>query len=245
MESPFLQAHGLLRYIGLFLSGVCHQLPGHSFSLAGTQLPLCARCSGTYTGALLVLCALCLKRRQRAAELPPRRVMLVLAVLFLLWSVDGLNSYLHFLSGGVWLYAPSNLLRLLTGMGLGLSVTLLVVPVLNLTLWHYPREEQVVNSLKELGLLLATVLVVAGLVQVYPEALFYPLFVADVTGVLLMLSLVNAAIVTILLRHVNRLEHWRQALLYLALGLLLSLAEVGAIALLRHALTKLLPWSIP
>jgi len=245
MESPFLHAHGLLRYVGLFLSGVCHQLPEHSFLLTGMQLPLCARCTGTYVGALLALCNLWLKRRQRAARLPALRVMVVLGVLFLLWGADGLNSYLQFLTGSICLYPPSNLLRLVTGLGMGLSVTLLVLPMLNLTLWRDPHEERVIAGLKELGVLLAQALAVAILVQTRLGALFYPLLVADVLSVLLVLSLVNATIVVILLRRVNHAEHWRQALLPLGLGLLLSAAEVGGIGLLRHALASILPWALP
>ncbi len=245
LDSPFLHAHGILRYVGLFLSGVCHQLPEHSFLHAGMQLPLCARCTGVYLGALLALCNLWLKRRQRAARLPPLRVMLVLGVLFLLWGVDGLNSYLHFLSGNVWLYPPSNTLRLLTGMGMGLSLTLVVVPMLNWTLWRDPQDTRGITDLKELGFLLTQALAITILVRALPDICFYPLFVIDVVSVLLMLSLVNATIVVILLHRVNRAERWRHALLPLMLGLVLSLAEVGGIGLLRHALANMFPWPTP
>jgi uncharacterized membrane protein len=33
---------------------VCHQLPARSFWLWGVQMPVCARCTGIYTGAALV-----------------------------------------------------------------------------------------------------------------------------------------------------------------------------------------------
>jgi uncharacterized membrane protein len=32
---------------------VCHQLPARSFQLWGTQMPVCARCTGIYAGAAL------------------------------------------------------------------------------------------------------------------------------------------------------------------------------------------------
>jgi uncharacterized membrane protein len=36
-----------------FASLICHQLPERSFHLAGTTLPVCARCFGIYAGAAL------------------------------------------------------------------------------------------------------------------------------------------------------------------------------------------------
>src|SRR6476660_560765 len=44
---------GDLRYkINALGFGVCHQIAGHSFFIDDHQLPLCARCSGIYLGAL-------------------------------------------------------------------------------------------------------------------------------------------------------------------------------------------------
>lgn len=42
---------GLFLY--LFFSPICHQLPERSFFLFGGQLPVCARCTGIYFGALV------------------------------------------------------------------------------------------------------------------------------------------------------------------------------------------------
>ena len=119
MESPFLHLSGLLRAIGLFLSGVCHQLPEHTLAAAAGQMPLCARCTGTYWGAALGFLFLWRQRSPRAARLPRAEVMLFLTGLSFLWLIDGANSYLNFLTGDVWLYQPNNALRLATGLGSG------------------------------------------------------------------------------------------------------------------------------
>src|SRR5215216_4498053 len=43
---------------------VCHQIHTHSFAIVGHQLPLCARCTGMYLGALVTLLLLSRLRRK-------------------------------------------------------------------------------------------------------------------------------------------------------------------------------------
>jgi len=244
MESPFLQAHGLLRYIGLFLSGVCHQFPGHSIFVMGIQMPLCARCTGTYLGALLGLCNLWLRGRSRANRLPPTRVLIALGLFFAFWAIDGLNSYLHFFIN-LGLYTPSNFLRLLAGMVNGLSLSLLVFPMFNSILWREPDEQRVVNNLGELGGILLQVIALEILLQANIRALCYPLFLIDLLSVLSMLTIVNSMIVIFLLRLENQADCWRRTFLPLGLGLLLSVAEVSSLALLRSVLAPAFPFPTP
>ena len=67
---------------------VCHQRPDRSFFLNGHQLPVCARCTGLYIGALLAVpLALAF-----ASAVPPRRARWLLAVAALptaiTWSLE-------------------------------------------------------------------------------------------------------------------------------------------------------------
>jgi hypothetical protein len=49
--------------------------------------------------------------------------------LFLLgFTVDGVNSYMHFFPQAPVLYEPQNLLRLLTGTGIGLGIAAVLLP---------------------------------------------------------------------------------------------------------------------
>ena len=236
MESPFVQATGLLKIVGLFLSGICHQLPEHTLFLAGTQMPFCARCTGTYLGASLALANFWWRGRSRSGRLPPPPVLVVLGVFVLLWAIDGVNSYWHFLSGNGLLYLPANALRLVTGLGQGLALSALVFPLFNATLWQSADSSRSIAGLRELGGLLLQLAVLAVVLQAGAGVLLYPLLLADTLSVLLLLGMVNTMIVVLLLRRENRAQDWRQAILPLGLGLALAIGEVSGIALLRALL---------
>ena len=234
MASPFLQAHGLLRYIGLFLSGVCHQLPEHSLFVGSVQLPLCARCTGTYLGALLALFSFVWRGRSRSSWLPPLRVVGVLVLFFLFWAVDGVNSYFHYVTGLQILYAPSNLLRLASGLATGVTLSALLFPLFSFTLWQEPERSHVIRGWKELASLLLTLLALGLLLQADIAVLSAAFVFLNLAGVLVMLTMVNAIIALLLLRRENVAQSWWQALPFLLLGLLMTLAEVGSIALVRY-----------
>jgi uncharacterized membrane protein len=235
----------LLRYVGLFLSGVCHQFPEHSIFVAGLQLPLCARCTGTYLGALTGLINFWWAGRTRASSLPPIRVLAILFLFFAFWAIDGLNSYLNYVTGRVLLYTPRHLLRLTAGMLNGLSLSVLVYPMFNFTLWRRHARQRVIGSGGELAGILVQIAALAGLVQADIGRLLYPFALLNVTGVLVMLTLVNSIIALLLMRRENGAEDWRQALSPLGLGLLLSIAEVGGMAAFRYLLAPaLLPPSL-
>src|SRR5438876_12182221 len=74
--------------------GVCHQIPSHSYFIAGHQLPVCARCSGIYLGSLASIGLLVLLRR-RASRLPASQMLAILAVFFGAMVLDGINSTLQ------------------------------------------------------------------------------------------------------------------------------------------------------
>ena len=62
--------HGLLDKADHAAYAVCHRISARSFAFAGRPLPLCARCSGTYLGAVAGLIVLAACGRRRAARLP-------------------------------------------------------------------------------------------------------------------------------------------------------------------------------
>jgi len=217
---------------------VCSRLPDHSFHLAGRQLPLCARCTGTFLGAFWGFLGLMAKGR--ASRFPPVKVLILLVGFIVLMGVDGLNSYLSFFPGVPHLYEPHNTLRLVTGTLYGLSLSTLVFPVFNFTLWKEPKPNEALSGFRELSILLVGALFIVLIVQAQIDALLYPLALASALGVLLIFTLVNTLLILVVSGREGQAITWRDALLPLALGLGGTLLEIGAVGLARAQLTRLL-----
>jgi hypothetical protein len=67
VAAPFAASHGRLVWmpVAAYQIGalICHQRPERSFHVAGTQMPVCARCFGLYAaGAAGVLIAWSIRR---------------------------------------------------------------------------------------------------------------------------------------------------------------------------------------
>lgn len=214
---------------------VCHRLPGHSFHLAGRQLPLCARCTGTFTGALLGFVGLVALRKGKAGQMPPARVLALLVIFIVVMAVDGLNSYLSlFPNVPFLLYQPRNALRLLTGTLHGLALSVIVFPILNFTLWKEAEDKPALAGLRDLGLIVALVaLPVVLVVQAQVGLLLHPVAIVSVVGVLTMLTVVNSLIIIIALRREAEAVAWWDAALPLVLGFAATLVEIAVIVLVR------------
>ena len=228
---------GLLTKMDMVGYAVCHRIPARSFEFAGRQLPLCARCSGTFLGAMVGFFGQAVVlRRRRAAEFPPLSVIVILVGFVAVWAVDGLNSYLK-LIGGPHVYEPQNWLRLTTGALQGLTMSIFVYPVFNFTLWLHPVPERNVRNLRELGALILLEAVMVGVVLTEWAILLYPLAILSALGVLILLTSVNSMLVLLITRRDNMVDNWRASIVPLLAGFAVSLIQVGAIDLVRYTLT--------
>jgi uncharacterized membrane protein len=239
----FITPGGLLDKADHVGYGVCHQIPIRSPFFGGRQLPLCARCSGQFLGALAGLLLLLALGRGKAGKLPPATVTLVLLGFIAVWALDGVNSYLTLFPGAPRLYEPHNILRTTTGAMQGVALISLVLPFFNVTLWAQPSPQPTIRSLREVLLLIGLVALIVAAVGSEWAPLLYPLALLSVAGTLLMLALVNTMLVTLLLKRDGRVNGWRDALPLLAAGLALALVELLLINLLRAWLTA--EWGLP
>lgn len=106
----------------IYLAGsfVCHQLPERSFHISGTQLPVCARCTGLYLGAAVGMVALL---ATPALTLSFPRVRLVLLTSAIPTVVTLATAWL-----GLW--DPGNVVRAALALPLGITVGAIVTAVL-------------------------------------------------------------------------------------------------------------------
>jgi uncharacterized membrane protein len=228
---------GLLSKMDMVGYAVCHRITARSFVIAGRQLPLCARCSGTFIGALVGFFGQAVVlRRRRAAEFPSPFVLAILIGFTLLWATDGLNSYLTLINGP-HVYEPRNWLRLTTGALQGLTMSALVYPIFNFTMWRNPTSERTIRNLGELGMLILLEGGLIGLVLTEWDFLLYPLALLSAAGVLTLLTCINSMLVLMIIRRENVVDTWRASLIPLLAGFTLSLIQVGVIDLIRYALT--------
>jgi uncharacterized membrane protein len=216
---------------------ICHRIPERSFTLNGRPLPLCARCTGTFLGAVVGLAAMLVRRRHRAARLPPIPVLGVLVSFVGFWLFDGLNSYMTFFPSAPNLYEPRNWLRLTTGMLNGLALIGFVFPIFNFTLWRHPTQERGIRSVWELVAILPVVALLIFVIQAQINLLVYPLAILSSLGVVVLLTLINTMIATIVLGREGYARTWSQTLPPLFVGAALALLEVTGLVLVRAYLT--------
>lgn len=234
----WLTPGGLLGKADAVGYAVCHRIEARSFHFAdGRQLPMCARCSGTFLGVLVGLFGPgIIFRRRRAGLFPPVGILAVMLMMSGMWAFDGANSFAHLLPGNVpRLYQPTNFLRLVTGMFHGITMGGMVLPVLNATLWADVTPERTVEGPGQLLLLYAIGAAMIGMIVSGLAIFLYPLAVLSVAGTVSILTATNTVIVATVGGQENRAHTLRQALPLILLGMATALILIGAIDALRFA----------
>ncbi len=240
----YIAPPGILSKADAIGYAVCHRLDERSFHVDGRQLPLCARCSGMYLGAVIGLAFLSL-RYGRSAGTPPKMVIAVLVLFGLAFAVDGSNSYLYLMKSVYGarfnfipnLYTPNNILRLLTGSGTGLGMAVAVFISFNQTFWKDWNNKPVLG--KPVDLVILSVIMLAADLLVLPEWgwVLYPVAFLSAGGVLLLLSMVYGMLWTMLMRQENKYMSVLQAWLPILAGLTITLLQITVVDIFRLWLT--------
>lgn len=228
---------GLLGKADAVAYAVCHRIDARSFHIGDRQLPLCARCTGTYLGALMGMLALAVMGR-RAGGLPTRPLLVVLLGFIAVMGFDGVNSYLTLFPGAPHLYEPQNWLRLVTGTFNGVAMAALVFPVLNQTLWKNWENRPALARFRDLGVLVVLGVIVIGLVLTENPVILYPLALLSALGVVVLLTALDTTFLLILTRRDGRVEGWTGAILPLVAGFTLAILQIGLIDAVRFAIFR-------
>ena len=212
---------------------VCHQMRVRTYVFGERVLPLCARCSGQYLGAMTGFLLAFWRGRLRASGLPSRGLVIVLVAFLAIWGLDGINSYVFLATQQPFLYMPHNALRLATGLLQGIAVSSFFIIFFNQVFWRQPDPRPLLTGWQDLGLLL---LVATGLglaVHSRWQPLFYPLALISAGGVFVMLSLVGLLTVVLLLKAENSGESWWDFVRVFIPGMALALLLIAGIDALR------------
>jgi uncharacterized membrane protein len=251
-------AAALLVFVGWFLNtppgifgkadaigyAVCHRISERSFHIGSIQLPLCARCSGMYLGAMTGLVFQSIIGWKRL-KIPHWSILALLVVFVGAFGIDGANSYLYLLkqvSPGILpnipiLYMPNNTLRLLTGSGMGLGMAVMLFPAFNQTVWADGEDKPAIPGWKALGLMLGIQVIFDLLVLTENPIVLYPLAIISALGVWFLLTMVYSMVWVMIMGQDNQFAKLRQLWLPLLAGLTIAMIQTAAIDALRFWFT--------
>ncbi|MDQ6674657.1 MAG: DUF2085 domain-containing protein [Chloroflexota bacterium] len=217
------------------LYGVSAQRPSHSVFVGGEQLPLEARMGGIFLGFLCAVAVLVILGRLRASRPPSGALALACWALVALTGLDGLNAF--FFDGGLaHAYAPNTALRLLTGLGAGLGLGLMAVPVVASVVWAGPSDEAAIHDPVELLAGLAIAGLLGALLLAGVGVLAWPLTLAMLAGVVVAFGTANLYIIVLATGRVRQAASFANLLGGLISSLGLTLLELAALSSLRSAL---------
>jgi uncharacterized membrane protein len=236
---------GLLGKADAIGYAVCHRISERSFHIGNIQLPLCARCSGMYLGAVTGLVFQSLIGWKRL-KIPHWSILALLVVFVGAFGIDGTNSYLYLMkqiSPGILpnipnLYVPNNTLRLLTGSGMGLGLAVMLFLAFNQTVWSDGVDKPAIPGWKWFSLLLGIQVVFDLLVLTESPIVLYPLAIISSLGVWLLLSMVYSMVWVLIMSQDNRFAKLRQLWLPLLAGLTIAMIQTAAVDALRFWLTR-------
>jgi Predicted membrane protein (DUF2085) len=192
---------------------------------------------GIFLGFLCALGLVALLGRLRAGQPPRGALAMACWTLVALTALDGLNAFLY--DGNLpHLYAPNTALRLLTGLGAGLAVGLMAIPVVAGVVWSRPTEDASIEDPVELLAGLAMAGLVGGLILAGVSALLWPIGLSMLAGVIAAFGVANLYVLVLATGRV----HEAATLAALRGGLIgslgLTLLELGGLAALRNVLAS-------
>jgi len=222
---------------------VCHRISERSFHIGDRQLPLCARCSGTFSAAAITLIFLAFTSRKQSG-MPAKKFYPLFFFFFLAFGMDGTNSYIYLLKQTTGmleqiptLYIPNSALRLLTGTGMGMTMAVFIFPSFNQTVWRDLDAAPVVGSWKRLLSLLALLLALDLLTLTESPIVLYPIAFISVFGALALLTLIFGIVWLMIMRQDNTFTNVRELWLTTLAGFTLAMLMILSIDLFRYNLT--------
>jgi len=113
----------------------------------------------------------------------------------------------------------------------------ILLPLWNQTLWIQSDPRPVLQSWKQLSLLLLVEAVVGVLIWLDIPFLYYPIAILSTGTVIVILGMVYTLLWSIILNKENTLEKRKDGITFYLLGVICALLQIGLMDLIRMSLT--------
>jgi uncharacterized membrane protein len=218
---------------------VCHQISSHSFMIGAIQFPICSRCAGMYLGVFFGVCILLVQKKQLI--LPTRKQYFFLGFLIAFWLLDGVNSFFSTSLGKNLLYQPSNMLRFITGFGMGICIAITIHFLFNYAIWK-KQERRVDLKTSTIALMIGMGLICIALILWQNEILMKIISYISVMTIVLLLTTLYTIIWVLVLHKENSFVKVKDLLLMINIGFLFALSQITLLDAFRLAITG--TWAI-
>lgn len=211
--------------------GVCAQM--HNTTIAGQQLPLCARNTGIYGAMTLSMLVMLIAGRHRYTQYGAKVYTILLLVPIVFLGIDGLNS-LSVDIGLTPLYQPQNWLRMVTGSLAGIAIAPFFIPTLNRVLRNNGSNHAIIGRWWELVGLWAIALGYAALTIAGPSWVYWPIAIISWVGIVGILLISNTFAVAVAAGYDQRkISHLAELVKPFLVATLITAIELGIMAWLR------------
>jgi len=227
---------GLLGKADAIGYAVCHRIDLRSFHLGDRQIPLCARCSGMYLGAMLGLAYQWIIGRRRTG-IPSWKIIVPTSLFVIAFILDGVNSFLSLFPGAPQIYQPNNTLRLLTGTGMGLAIAILLYPAFNASVWRLIDPRPAMTSFRSFVILIVIAIGLDLLVLLENPVILYPLSLISAAGVVVLLTLVYTMMLMMIFKAENRYNQFSHMIYAVIGGFTVALIQIGMLDFVRYLFT--------
>ncbi len=211
------------------LHGLCAQTPSHTFIINGEPLPFDARMTGIYGGLLITILALASRGRLfRSGDLPVP-VITTLGLLVGAMAIDGFNSLFTDLQIGQ-LYAPTNILRLMTGYGTGMALGVALCWLVSTSAWRMSKPEPGMRSIRDLLPPLGGLALYAPVAALGPDWMLLPVTAFLVVSAWLTMTMLALVIVLLAFRIEDQIGSIRALHVPVAISALLGICAMLVLA---------------
>ena len=162
-----------------------------------------------------------------------------MGVIVFVYLIDGVNSVLNLYPGldHLSIYEPMNQLRLFSGLGMGIFISVIIYPLAGQAVWNKYSLDPVLNENRHL-LFISGGAILLGLMILLDNPLFsYPLILASTAGLVLLLTILYTVIWLLITKRENSIGNWKELVIWGIGGSITALVQIMAVDLIRFSLT--------